>query len=288
MDNLIRTSVEENDKSIIKKQVMNRTDDNIIRHQVLGIEEVTPNIESLNVTENGTYEVEEGVDGFNPVVVNVPTGVEVTGATIVKSVPTVIAPEVLPEGHLYIVPNGEQYVPPFPIVSGCNYHFITCNDVTVLPQNWVDITRLNNSTKFWLFLSSSEGKCRRDAIQTVSWGSSTSDIMPDHIYEYDTTGTFEWSELDKTDPDVITNFSLAVDQPNAIIHNILECVYTNYNIFRYTVGNLEFDKSLSILNDEGRVYNVYNINEFKCYKVVEGVAVYNDTYTMKQLISYYS
>lgn len=71
-DNIIRTSVEQNNDGIIKKQVMNKTDDNIIRHQVLGIEETTPVIESKTITENGEYTAPEGVDGYSPVVVNVP------------------------------------------------------------------------------------------------------------------------------------------------------------------------------------------------------------------------
>ena len=70
-DNLIRTSVEQNDEQIIKKQVMNKTDDNIIRHQVLGIEETTPVIESKTITENGEYTAPEGVDGYSPITVSV-------------------------------------------------------------------------------------------------------------------------------------------------------------------------------------------------------------------------
>ena len=245
-------------------------------------------LESLTVTENGIYTPEQGVDGFNSVNVSVLGGIPVADAEIVEAIPTPVAPEVLPEGKLYIIPDGTQYVPTFPRVSGCDYYFITCDNVTLFPQNWVDKTRLDNSTKFWLFLSSAEGKCRRDAIQTVSWGGSTSDIMPEHIYEYDTAGTFAWTELDLTDPDVIASFALAPGDPGAIIHNILECVYTNYNIFRYTVGNLEFDKSLSILNSEGKIYNVYYINSFKCYIVTEGTAVYDDTYNMYQLINAYT
>jgi hypothetical protein len=87
MDKIIRTSVEENDTNIIKKQVMNKSDDNIIRHQVLGLSDtppVEPVIESLSVTENGTYTVEEGVDGFNPVVVNVATPEPPTSEVVVE------------------------------------------------------------------------------------------------------------------------------------------------------------------------------------------------------------
>lgn len=39
-----------------------------------------PVVEELNVTTNGTYTPETGVDGFNPVVVNVPQGVTPTGS----------------------------------------------------------------------------------------------------------------------------------------------------------------------------------------------------------------
>ena len=53
-DKIVRTSVEENDSNIIKKQVMNKTDDSLIRHQVMGIggDIPTPVYTTLSVTEN--------------------------------------------------------------------------------------------------------------------------------------------------------------------------------------------------------------------------------------------
>lgn len=291
-DNLIRTSVEENESNIIKKQVMNKTDDNIIRHQVMGIGEtpVEPVIESLSVTSNGTYTVEEGVDGFNPVVVNVPSsGTEINNADMVKTIPVPIEPEVLPEGMLYMIPKGHQYCPPIPEVTGSPWAVICCDSVVTQPYSWVNHDRLVASTKFWLFLDPAQAKCRRDAIQTLSWGDSTSNTPPLHAYVYDTSSqNFEWVELDTTDAQFVADFNKQATDTGAIIHNTLEICYTNYNLFRYTVGSLEFDMSLSTLNQYSREIDPYYIDEFECYLVDDThTAVYQNTYTLKQLISNY-
>lgn len=83
-DKIVRTTVEENDKTIIKHQVMNKTDDKLIRHQVMGIDdgpEIT--IESLSVTENGTYTAPENT-AYTPVIVDVPAPDPPTSEVVVE------------------------------------------------------------------------------------------------------------------------------------------------------------------------------------------------------------
>lgn len=75
-DKIVRSQVmESDDEKIIKYQVQDKgdSDDKLIRHQVMGIggEVPEPVLTTLNVTANGTYTPEAGVDGFNEVNVDV-------------------------------------------------------------------------------------------------------------------------------------------------------------------------------------------------------------------------
>jgi hypothetical protein len=61
-------------KEAIKNQGVAVEEDTPFREYANKIASITPVIEALEITENGTYEVAGGVDGYSPITVNVPTG----------------------------------------------------------------------------------------------------------------------------------------------------------------------------------------------------------------------
>ena len=274
-----------------------------------------PVLESKSITENGTYTPEEGVDGFDEVEVNVPqttvtsititengtynaptgsayspvivevspSGEGVLNALIVDAIPTPVEPEVLSEGMLYIIPKGQQVVPPIP-EDLVNIHSVICANTFNIQHDYDYITydEVLNATKFWLYTSNIVPKTRRDQVSIITWGTSATTSVPSaKIYEYDTTGPFEWVDI-TNDPDTQDNFDL-----NLISHDIRDCLYSDSTIDRYTVGNPQYLTVLNKVNSDCRINNIYYINNFDCYVVNEGVAVFEHTYSMYQIISNY-
>lgn len=260
-------------------------DDLVPRKKILaeGSAPVEPVIISGTFTENGVHNVPEGVDGYNPVIVNVATpGIPVTDAEIVKEIPTPVAPDVLPEGKLYIVPNGTQVCPPIP--AGYSYNIICINKFD--PGQWSNRPTTQdvlNATKFWLYQDSTNvPKTRRDSTTIITWGTgATTSTPPTKIYEYDTTGAFEWVDI-TDDPDTATAF-----ENNTISHDVRDCCYSDVVINRFTVGNPEYNPESNKITIQGKITEIYYIDNFDCYVVEEGIAVYDDTYSMYQIISNY-
>lgn len=261
-------------------------DDLVPRKKILaeGTEPVEPVIISGSFTENGIYNVPEGTDGYNPVTVNVQLpGIPVTDAEIVEAIPVPVEPDVLPEGKLYIIPKGEQVVPPIP-EDLTNIHTVICANTFNVQGDYDYITydEVLTASKFWLYASDRIPLTRRDNISWITWGTSATTSVPSSkIYEYDTTGVFEWVDI-TNEPDTLSNF-----ENNLISHDVRDCLYSDVTINRYTVGNPQYLTVLNKVDSNCRINNVYYINNFDCYVVTEGVAVYDDTYTMYEIISNY-
>lgn len=261
-------------------------DDLVPRKKILaeGGTPVEPVIVSGTFTENGTHNAPEGVDGYNPVTVNVQLpGIPVTDAEIVEELPVPVAPDVLPEGKLYIIPKGEQVVPPIP-EDLTNIHSVICANTFNVQSDYDYITydEVLTATKFWLYVSENIPRTRRDKISKITWGSgATTSVPPAKIYEYDTTGAFKWVDI-TNEPDTASNF-----ENDLISHDVRDCMYSDATIDRFTVGNPQYLTVLNKVNSDCRINNIYYINNFDCYVVTEGVAVYDDTYTMYQIITNY-
>lgn len=261
-------------------------DDLVPRKKILaeGSAPVEPVIVSANFTENGIYNVPAGTDGYNPVTVNVLLpGIPVTDAEIVEAIPVPVKPDLLPEGKLYIIPKGEQVVPPIP-EDLTNIHTVICANTFNVQGDYDYITydEVLTATKFWLYASDKIPLTRRDNISWITWGTSATTSVPSSkIYEYDTSGAFEWVDI-TNEADTLSNF-----ENNLISHDVRDCLYSDVTINRYTIGNPQYLTVLNKVNSDCRINNTYYINNFDCYVVTEGVAVYDDTYTMYQIISNY-
>lgn len=278
MDKIIRTSVEENNANIIKKQVMNKSNDNLIRHQVIGIggEPITPTIDSLSVTENGTYTVPEGVDGYNPVNVNVtPEVYEPSLFKIVESLPSTLT-----EAAIYLIPNGEQIFPdvstvcdyvidPYPNLPLIHYVTVTADYHLVGDTDRVTLSDLQNITKYWLFDGErTQPHTRYSNGNDITYGSSSRATPPTFIYEYDT----EHPELGWVDitSQIAQEIWEAGTRP---VHTTNAIVFSNLDIIRNTSGMEVYTQLYNICDKTGKVSNIYEINTFDIYHIENGVAV---------------
>lgn len=277
-DKIIRSEVMENDDKTVKLQVMEKDDDKLIRHQVMGIGgDIPAVIEPLSVTENGTYRVPEGVDGYDPVTVNVSSDspYEPSLFKIVQSLPATLTPEAI-----YLIPNGEQIFPATSTV--CDYdidpypnlpliHYITiCADYhLVADTDRVSLADLQNITKYWLFDGErTQPHTRYSNGNDITYGSSSRATPPALIYEYDT----EHPELGWVN---ITNDVTQEiwELGNAPVHTTNAVVYSNLDIIRNTSGMEVYTQLYNICDKTGKVSNIYQINTFDIYYVDGGVAV---------------
>lgn len=84
----------------------------------------TPNILELGVIENGEYTVPEGVDGYNPVIVDVP-----------PYVPTIL-PLSITENRVYTIPSGVDGYGPITVEVENNMHDYSNTEQVI--GKWVD------------------------------------------------------------------------------------------------------------------------------------------------------
>ena len=207
-----------------------------------------------------------------------PTGTQVSSIEIVNTLP-----QSLTEKALYLIPDGEQVVPTFPIVSELENYVVCINKYdTGANTNRPSYTDIKNASKFWLFLNASTPRCRRDSITIITWGTgATTSTPPTKIYEYDTSGAFEWVDI-TDDVDTATDFT-----NNVILHDIRDTIYSSDDIYRYTVGNREYNIVENSINTDGKITDIYHINNFNVYFVENGIATSQGSHNLKWVADNY-
>lgn len=206
------------------------------------------------------------------------------GGTTATSIDIVTElPQTLVEGAVYLIPNGEQVCPSIP--TGYDYNVICINKNDVgSAYNRPSTQDVLNATKFWLFQNNAtQPRNRRDNIVIITWGTgATTSVMPEKILEYDTSGPFEWVDItneETTQTDFVNN---------TILHDNRDTIYSTTDIYRFTLGNLEYNIETNKINNLCKLTEIFYIDDFDVYFVENGVATSQGSHTLKWVATQYS
>ena len=214
-------------------------------------------------------------------ILDIPSGGGGTTATSIDIIDAL--PSTLVEGAVYLIPNGEQVCPSIP--AGYDYNVICINkNDTGGSYNRPSTQNVLNATKFWLFQNNgTQPRNRQDSITVITWGTSgRTSVKPTKIYEYDTSGTFEWVDI-TDDASTDTDF-----QNNTILHDNRDTIYSDTNIYRFTVGNLEYNTETNKINNLCKLTEIFYIDDFDVYFVESGTATNLGSHTLKWVATNFS
>lgn len=227
---------------------------------------VEPVIESISITENGTYNVPEGVDGFNPVTVNV-SGSQVYTPTYIKLQKYFREPEI---GHLpdasedtrliytnwvYLESAGDTIVPPYPNDN-------LSSKVVVSDVQNPNFTTITGATKFYLFSSDVNPHARGSYPNELTYTQShNQQVAPTKIYSYTPGGTFEWTEI---------TIDISTWDNKGYNNYIDRVLYSSVDIVRNTVSSIVYYMLSNLIGETGKISDPYKTDYYDVYYCVDG------------------
>lgn len=219
-----------------------------------------------------------------------PEGTQVSSIEIVEALP-----QSLTEKALYLIPNGEQVVPPLPlsIDATMNRWAVTCevpNEPATFPYK-LTLEKIKNAPKYYCFgvkvATTAEPqsfvsvpRTRSSYPSTMNFADSNTITMPTYIYKYEPSVDTDWVDITAT----ITQGDW---ENNVVDHDMLHCFYSTHTMIRHSLNQISYETEWNAINTNGRLIRVGFISEYLVYFVENGIATSQGSHDLKWVADNY-
>lgn len=243
------------------------------------------NLGTLNATSNGTYTPISPLDGWNEVNVSVSGGISATSIDIITELPSTLI-----EGAVYLIPNGEQIVPPLPlsIDTEMNRWAVTCDLESSTARTFpysLTKAQIKSATKFYCYGAKvgitaepqsfvAVPSTRGSYPSTMTFTDGNSQVMPTYIYKYEPATDTDWVDITST----ITQSDW---ENNVVDHNMLDCFYSTHSMIRRSLNHIAYETEWNAIDTSGRFIKQGDVDEYNVYFVESGVATDLGSHNLK-------
>ena len=218
-------------------------------------------------------------------------GTTATSINIVNELPSTLV-----EGAVYLIPNGEQIVPPLPlsIDATMNRWAVTCEfpgEAVTFPYS-LTVAKIKSSSKYYCFGAKvattaepqsfvSVPRTRSSYSSTMNFAESNTVTMPTYIYKYEPSVDTDWV-------DITASITQTDWENNVVDHNMLHCFYSTYTMIRHSLNQISYETAWNAIDTNGRIIKQGYIDEYLVYFVENGTAISQGSHTLKWVATNYS